>query len=141
MSILPELLLHQLTQKEYIWNFTKNKLVRTVSMRVTQSSFCTTGHEQLHPQDNYWNFNHDFALLSHKTLLGAWQSNLVLGYCPSYLFFPSRFFFWGGRISLFLRACSLSRKNIISTLLHNNLNMCCVHTFPIELECTILFIT
>ena len=31
---------------------------------------------------------------------------------------------------------SLSRKNLFSTILHNNLNMCFVHTFPMELECT-----
>ena len=37
--------------------------------------------------------------------------------------------------------CSLSRKNIFSTIFHNNLNMCFVHTFSMELEFTIHYLS
>ena len=37
--------------------------------------------------------------------------------------------------------CSMSRKNIFSTIFHSNLNMCCVHTFPIELEYTTYYLS
>ena len=37
--------------------------------------------------------------------------------------------------------CSISRKNIFSTIFHNNPNMCLVHTFPMELEDTIYYLS
>ena len=55
------------------------------------------------------------------------------------------FFFWGGAgaaggVPLIPR-CSLSRKNIFSTIFHNNFNICFMHTFPVELEFTIYYLS
>ena len=51
---------------------------------------------------------------------------------------------WGGGVvasSSSLPVCSTSRKNIFSTISHNNPNMCLVHTFPMELEDTIYYLS
>ena len=51
---------------------------------------------------------------------------------------------WGRRRlhpPLPIPVCSISRKNIFSTIFHNNPNMCLVHTFPMELEDTIYYLS
>ena len=49
-----------------------------------------------------------------------------------------QFLFWGGRWGerehSRIPTCSLSRKNIFSTIFYNNTNMCFKHTFLMELE-------
>ena len=55
-------------------------------------------------------------------------------------------FFWGGggwgrRSRPPYSMCSLSRKNIFSSIFHNNLNTCFVYTLPMELECTIYYLS
>ena len=49
----------------------------------------------------------------------------------------------GGRLHppLPIPVCSISRKNIFSTIFHNNPNMCLVHTFPMEPEDTIYYLS
>ena len=49
----------------------------------------------------------------------------------------------GGRLHppLPIPTSSISRKNIFSTIFHNNPNMCLVHTFPMELEDTIYYLS
>ena len=47
----------------------------------------------------------------------------------------SKFFFH------YFYICSLSRKNIFSTIFQNDLNMCFVHTIPMELEFTIYYLS
>ena len=49
----------------------------------------------------------------------------------------------GGRLHppLPIPVCSISRKNIFSTIFHNNPNMCLMHTFPMEHEDTIYFLS
>ena len=45
-----------------------------------------------------------------------------------------------GAFSLF-STCSISGKNIFSAIFHNNLNMCFVHSFPMELEYIIYYLS
>ena len=40
-----------------------------------------------------------------------------------------------------ISTCPSFRKNIFSTIFHDNLNMCFVHTFPMELELTIYYLS
>ena len=48
---------------------------------------------------------------------------------------------WGRRSLPSYSMCSLSRKNIFSSIFHNNLNTCFVYTLPMELECTIYYLS
>ena len=48
--------------------------------------------------------------------------------------------FFGGNIHL-IPICPQCKKNILSASFYNNLNICFVHIFPMELKYTILFIT
>ena len=48
--------------------------------------------------------------------------------------------FQGGEHSP-IPTCSLSRQNIFLTVFYNNLNICFVHIFLMEVECTIYYLS
>ena len=85
----------------------------------------------------------------HTSLMDILQGNWENGGAPilefvSHPLSRNVFFLgggWGRRSLPPYSMCSLSRKNIFSSIFHNNLNTCFVYTLPMELECTIYYLS